>query len=71
MIAALILLAVPWVWAISPALIVAPLFPVAYLAWRFSGENLRVALLAGDHCRLDDSRAESSSLLPRRTPSRT
>ena len=46
-IAALILLAVPWVWAISPALIVAPLFPVAYLAWRSSGENVRVALLAG------------------------
>ena len=45
-IAALILLAVPWVWAISPALIVAPALPVAYLAWRLSSENLRVALLA-------------------------
>ena len=45
-IAALVLLAVPWVWAISPALIVAPLFPVAYLVWRSSGENVRVALLA-------------------------
>ncbi len=43
----LLLLAVPWVWAISPALILAPAFPVAYLAWRYFKGNARVALLAG------------------------
>ncbi len=44
---ALLLLSVPWVWAISPALILAPAFPVAYLAWRYFNGNARVALLAG------------------------
>ncbi len=46
-IVALLALAVPWVWAISPALIVAPAFPVGYLAWRYWNGNARVALLAG------------------------
>ncbi len=43
---ALLLLAVPWGWAISPALIIAPLFPVGFLAWRYWNGNARVALLA-------------------------
>jgi hypothetical protein len=43
---ALLLLAVPWTWAISPALIIAPLFPVGYLAWHYWKGNARVALLA-------------------------
>ncbi len=45
-IAALLVLAVPWDWAISPALIVAPLVPVAYLAWSYTREG-RYALVAG------------------------
>jgi Glycosyltransferase family 87 len=44
---ALLALAVPWVWAISPALIVAPIVPVAYLAWCYWSENLRAALITG------------------------
>ena len=44
---ALLLLAVPWGWAVSPALIVAPLVPVAYLAWRYWNANLSAVLLAG------------------------
>jgi hypothetical protein len=44
---ALLLLVVPWDWVISPALTIAPLIPVAYLAWRYSGGNVRVILLAG------------------------
>jgi hypothetical protein len=43
---ALLLLAVPWAWAISPALIIAPLFPVGFLAWHYWNGNARVALLA-------------------------
>ena len=43
---ALLLLAVPWTWAISPALVIAPLFPVGYLAWHYWNGNARVALLA-------------------------
>jgi hypothetical protein len=43
---AVLLLAVPWAWAISPALIIAPLLPVGYLAWRYWKGNARVALLA-------------------------
>jgi hypothetical protein len=43
---ALLLLAVPWTWAISPALVIAPLFPVGYLAWRYWNGNARVALFA-------------------------
>ncbi len=44
-IAALVLLLVPWVWAISPALLVAPLF-AGYLTWRCTDENLSAALIA-------------------------
>jgi hypothetical protein len=43
---ALLLLAVPWTWAISPALVIAPLFPVGYLAWHYWNGNARIALLA-------------------------
>jgi len=43
---ALLLLAVPWVWVVSPALVIAPLFPIGYLAWRYWNGNARVALLA-------------------------
>ena len=42
----LLLLAVPWGWAISPALIVAPVFPVAYVAWWYWRENTTAVLLA-------------------------
>gem|GEM_PF-411171 len=45
-IAALLLLVVPWGWVVSPALIVAPIVPVAYLAWRFWEKNTTVVLLA-------------------------
>ncbi|HEX3672361.1 MAG TPA: hypothetical protein VHT92_11720, partial [Candidatus Cybelea sp.] len=45
-IVALLALAVPWYWVMSPALIVAPLVPVAYLAWRYTREG-RFALVAG------------------------
>lgn len=44
---ALLLLAVPWGWAVSPALIVAPLVPVAYLAWHYLHDRLAAALIAG------------------------
>jgi hypothetical protein len=43
---AVLLLAVPWTWAISPALVIAPLFPVGYLAWHYWNGNARAALLA-------------------------
>lgn len=43
---ALLLLAVPWGWSISPALILAPLVPVGYLAWRATNGNVIAALLA-------------------------
>lgn len=45
-IVALLALAVPWDWVVSPALIVAPLVPVAYLAWRYTTET-KLALVAG------------------------
>jgi hypothetical protein len=45
-IVALLALAVPWGWVISPALIVAPLVPVAFLGWRYTREG-RFALAAG------------------------
>ncbi len=35
---ALLALAVPWDWVVSPALMLAPLVPVAYLAWRYTSE---------------------------------
>ena len=43
----LLLLAVPWVWAYSPTMILAPLVPVAYLAWRYWSGNVVAVLLAG------------------------
>ena len=43
---ALLALAVPWLWVVSPALIVAPLVPVGYLAWRYWNGNVQAALLA-------------------------
>jgi hypothetical protein len=43
---ALLLLVVPWGWVVSPALIVAPIVPVAYLAWRFWEKNATVVLLS-------------------------
>jgi hypothetical protein len=44
---ALLLLAVPWAWAISPSLVVAPLLPVAFLTWWYWHRSLRIALLVG------------------------
>jgi len=43
---ALLVLAVPWGWFDSPALLLAPLFPIAYLAWRYWPGNLVATLLA-------------------------
>ncbi len=43
---ALLLLAVPWGWSYSPALIVAPLVPVAYLVWYYSDENAVATLVS-------------------------
>ncbi len=43
---ALLLLAVPWGWSISPALILAPLVPIGYLAWRATNGNAVAALIA-------------------------
>lgn len=45
-IAALLLLVVPWGWVVSPALIVAPVVPVAVLTWAYSGRNATATLLA-------------------------
>jgi hypothetical protein len=42
---ALLALAVPWSWVVSPPFMIAPLFPVAYLAWQFWRGNLRAVLL--------------------------
>ena len=42
---ALLLLAVPWGWVVSPALLIAPLVPVGYLAWRYWSDNLSAALI--------------------------
>jgi len=43
---ALLALVVPWGWVVSPALIVAPLVPVAFLAWTLWEGNARIALIA-------------------------
>jgi len=45
-IVALLLLAVPWLWAISPALIVAPIVPAGFLAWRYWNESPTAFLVA-------------------------
>lgn len=45
-IVALLALSVPWVWAISPALLVAPLVPIAYLSWRYWGSLTPVLIAA-------------------------
>jgi hypothetical protein len=45
-IVALLLLAVPWIDAWSPALGLAPAFPIAYLAWVFSKGNVRAVIAA-------------------------
>jgi hypothetical protein len=44
---ALLLLSVPWTLAWSPALGLAAVFPVAYLAWIYSERNIRFATAAG------------------------
>jgi hypothetical protein len=44
-IVALILLAVPWGWVYSPALLVAPFLPIAFLAWRYS-RNTTIVLVS-------------------------
>jgi hypothetical protein len=44
-ICALLALSVPWGWVISLAILLAPVFPVGYLAWRYWG-NLRAVLVA-------------------------
>ncbi|HEY2553730.1 MAG TPA: glycosyltransferase 87 family protein, partial [Candidatus Cybelea sp.] len=44
-IVALLLLAVPWGWVVSPALLVAPLVPVAFLAWWYWKEKTSLVLL--------------------------
>lgn len=43
---ALLALAVPWLWVVSPALLIAPFVPVGYVAWRYWNGNLQAALLA-------------------------
>jgi hypothetical protein len=43
---ALLLLAVPWGWSISPALILAPLVPIGYVTWRATNGNVVAALVA-------------------------
>ncbi len=45
-VAALLLLAVPWIMAWSPSLGLAPAFPIGYLAWRYSNQNVRAVLAA-------------------------
>ncbi|MGA7354744.1 MAG: hypothetical protein WBW76_04850, partial [Candidatus Cybelea sp.] len=42
----LLVLTVPWGWVQSPAFLVAPLVPIAYLAWCYWNANLRATLLA-------------------------
>jgi hypothetical protein len=42
---ALIALAVPWGWSVSPALLMAPVFPIGYIVWRMSGGKTVPALL--------------------------
>ncbi|HEY4434499.1 MAG TPA: glycosyltransferase family 87 protein, partial [Candidatus Cybelea sp.] len=46
-VAALLLLAVPWGWVVSPVVLVAPFVPVAYLTWHYSAYNARTALICG------------------------
>lgn len=43
---ALLILTVPWARVISPAFLIAPLIPVAYIAWCWWSENLRATLVA-------------------------
>ena len=43
---ALLLLAVPWRIVVSPAGVLVPIFPVGYLAWRYSNGSFRTALWA-------------------------
>ncbi len=43
---ALLALAAPWAWAISPALMIAPVFPVGYLASEYWNGSLRATLIA-------------------------
>ena len=43
---AAMLLAVPWIMAWSPALGLAPAFPIGYLAWYYWSGNLRAVLIA-------------------------
>jgi hypothetical protein len=43
---ALLLLAVPWGWTVSPSLLVAPVLPIGYVAWRYSNGSLSTALLS-------------------------
>jgi hypothetical protein len=45
-IVALLLLAVPWRIVASPAGALVPIFPIAYLAWRYFGSNLRAIAFA-------------------------
>jgi hypothetical protein len=45
-IVALLLLAVPWIDVWSPALGLAPIFPVAYLTWRYTSGNSRAVIAA-------------------------
>jgi hypothetical protein len=44
--AALVLLAVPWLWVVSPVLALSPVVPVAYLVSQYTNENTRAALVA-------------------------
>lgn len=43
---ALLLIVVPWGWVVSPALIVAPIVPVGFLAWRYWGRSTTAVLVA-------------------------
>ncbi len=43
---AVMLLSVPWIAAWSPALGLAPAFPIGYMAWRYWGGSLRAVLVA-------------------------
>ncbi len=44
---ALLVLSVPWGWTVSAALILGPLVPVAFLAYRYWSANISAVLLAG------------------------
>lgn len=43
---ALLLLAVPWGWSLSPALQIAPVVPVAYIAWCYQRRGLLAILVS-------------------------